>query len=117
MPLQVQPRPQSFSLPEGAPLVASGDLSGTGAIPSGGSGSILGGAAGPLGSTNLSWNRRDARRSQSRFFSLLFKPDATASQRWLLNGLRVRMGVASGVLPADTEVRSSAVFDLAKGEP
>ncbi|KAI8476209.1 MAG: hypothetical protein J3K34DRAFT_271511 [Monoraphidium minutum] len=72
----------------------------------------IGGGGGPSLTLGGSHSRR-SRTSQSRFFSLL-RPAGSASQRRVLYGLRVRMGVASGMLPGDTEIRSSAVFRLAK---
>lgn len=74
------------------------------------------GGAGVAAANSLanSYSRR-SRASQSRFFSLL-RPAGGSAQGRLLYGLRVRMGVASGALPADADVRSSAVFRVAKGE-
>jgi hypothetical protein len=63
--------------------------------------------------------RSSNRTSQSRFFSMLLGPSggggSNAQDARLFYGLRVRMGVASGVLAPGVDIRNSAVFDLAKG--
>jgi hypothetical protein len=63
-----------------------------------------------------SGTRRASRAAQSRFFSLMLRSNGGGSQGRLLYGLRVRCGVASGVLSGNVDIRSSAVFHLAKGE-
>lgn len=49
-----------------------------------------------------------------------FKPTEKASRTKAkvvtVKGLRIRMGVATGWLPAAAEIKTSALFDLAKGE-
>ena len=51
--------------------------------------------------------------SRRRLFNLMKLGDQARDQ--LFYGLRVRMGVAAGVLPPGVDVRGSAVFELAKG--
>jgi hypothetical protein len=54
--------------------------------------------------------------SQRRLFSLLKLGGSGIAHEQLFYGLRVRMGVAAGLLPPGVDVRGSAVFELAKGE-
>lgn len=62
--------------------------------------------------------RRSHRTSTSRFFTMLLGAPAGggAQESRSLSGLRVRMGVVSGVLAVGVDVHNSAVFDLTKGE-
>lgn len=40
----------------------------------------------------------------------------TVGETALFNGLRVRMGVVTGEVPSGTPIKSSALFQLAKGK-
>jgi hypothetical protein len=46
----------------------------------------------------------------------LMRLGAAVGERQLFNGLRVRMGVATGEVPYGTEIKNSALFELAKSE-
>jgi hypothetical protein len=76
-------------------------------------------ASGLDGTNSYGSTRRSKRNSQSRFFSMLLGPSGGSGSGGqdarLFYGLRVRMGVSSGVLAANVDVRNSPVLDLAKG--
>lgn len=72
----------------------------------------------PAGSTDTGASGRMSRGAISarrRFWNLLMRPGAGGTHESLFKGLRVRMGVASGVLTAGIDIHSSSVFDVAKG--
>jgi len=64
--------------------------------------------------TGASGTSRQGSGSARRLFRLKTGRVMSAQER-LFRGLRVRMGAASGVLPPGVDVRSSGVFELAKG--
>jgi hypothetical protein len=49
-------------------------------------------------------------------FKLVEKPNKKKANVATVKGLRVRMGVATGWLSAAAEIKTSALFDLAKGD-
>lgn len=131
-------RNASFDAANGSGTAAGERGSGSGAVLSpfasrGGSLGSSGGGEGlsqqgslmrPFGVESYQSRRSARRTSQSRFFSMLLGPQQTSATGGggavgagsrVFFGLRVRMGVASGELPRGGDVRSSAVFDLAKG--
>jgi hypothetical protein len=84
------------------------------------------GATGMGGSASLGHGadsfRNPAVRTSSRdsagrtFLKLLMRQGASSAPDTAFNGLRVRMGVATGRLAPGVKVSRSAVYDLAKGE-
>jgi hypothetical protein len=105
----------SGSMPQmSAPLPAGDSVSmsaasGRGAAAAQMHGSLRGGPISGTTPKQGSWHGSGSRRLfRSRNGSL------SARER-LFKGLRVRMGAACGVMPAGVDVRSSGVFELAKG--
>lgn len=57
--------------------------------------------------------------THSMFYSNLlqgFGSKENLAEPVLFNGLRVRMGVVTGVVPEGTAIKNSALFQLAKGK-
>jgi hypothetical protein len=96
----------------GAAAAAAAGARGNGAAPAGGwsrqsAGSGAGGAGVPPSAAGTGGSRR-------KFIKLLMR-QGDASPDSAFYGLRVRMGVAAGRVPAGTVVARSLVYDLAKG--
>jgi hypothetical protein len=86
---------------------------GEGATGTGGSASLGGGTDSFRNPAVRTSSRDSAGRT---FLKLLMRQGASASPDAAFNGLRVRMGVATGRLAPGVKVTRSAVYDLAKGE-